>query len=561
MRETVESVVIAFILAFLFRAFEAEAFVIPTGSMAPTLMGVHKDLECAKCGCPFRISASEEEDEYAETFRALMADNRRDPDARRRAANDLAARDVVGGICPNCRYPMPIDPQTTEGEKYPTFKGDRILVAKFPYDFSDPDRWDVVVFKYPQTANENYIKRCVGLPSETVIIHGGNIYTRQEGADRTIQRKPADKVRAIMQDVYDDDYTQPSLIEAGLPPRWAPLDDAAGGWQVLAGARSYKTDGSAEGWLGYQHRIPSYADWQQYAKTGRFADPDDEIPPRLVSDFYAYNAGWHRNFRTGPEAEAQGLHWVNDLILECALTCEPTGKSADAEVVLRLIKGGRTYDCRIDVLTGKARLAIDGNDLATTADTGVRPGKRHTVSFANVDCQLLLWVDGSLIEFDRTTNYEPVDVEIPTIEDLTPARIGGHGAAITAEHVRLLRDVYYIACQYTPERPVPAMSDYETNVPGLLANPTAWPRAFASLRTVEFPLASDEFLMLGDNSPRSADSRLWKSPDGQAEHFVKRDLLVGKAVFVYWPHSWNRIPGTRIPFPFFPNVARMKFVR
>ena len=39
-RETIESIVVAFILAFLFRAFVAEAFVIPTGSMAPTLMGV-----------------------------------------------------------------------------------------------------------------------------------------------------------------------------------------------------------------------------------------------------------------------------------------------------------------------------------------------------------------------------------------------------------------------------------------------------------------------------------------------------------------------------------------
>src|SRR3954469_21522984 len=62
-RETVESIVIAFVLAFFFRTFEAEAFVIPTGSMAPTLMGRHKDVVCPKCNCRYQVSASEEESE------------------------------------------------------------------------------------------------------------------------------------------------------------------------------------------------------------------------------------------------------------------------------------------------------------------------------------------------------------------------------------------------------------------------------------------------------------------------------------------------------------------
>src|SRR6187402_1946373 len=59
-RETVDSIVIAFVLAFLFRTFEAEAFVIPTGSMALTLMGDHKDLVCSECQFPYRASASSE---------------------------------------------------------------------------------------------------------------------------------------------------------------------------------------------------------------------------------------------------------------------------------------------------------------------------------------------------------------------------------------------------------------------------------------------------------------------------------------------------------------------
>ena len=40
-RETIESVWVAIILAFVLRAFMIEAFVIPTGSMAPRLMGEH----------------------------------------------------------------------------------------------------------------------------------------------------------------------------------------------------------------------------------------------------------------------------------------------------------------------------------------------------------------------------------------------------------------------------------------------------------------------------------------------------------------------------------------
>ncbi len=75
-RETVESVIIAFVLAFLFRTFEAEAFVIPTGSMAPTLMGKHKDLECPMCHFRYQVSASDnqENNEPAVVYRCDLPD-------------------------------------------------------------------------------------------------------------------------------------------------------------------------------------------------------------------------------------------------------------------------------------------------------------------------------------------------------------------------------------------------------------------------------------------------------------------------------------------------------
>src|SRR5436190_16909449 len=55
-KETLESILVAFILAFIFRAFVVEAFVIPTGSMAPTLLGAHTRFRCNDCGWRFTVN-------------------------------------------------------------------------------------------------------------------------------------------------------------------------------------------------------------------------------------------------------------------------------------------------------------------------------------------------------------------------------------------------------------------------------------------------------------------------------------------------------------------------
>src|SRR5437773_11324206 len=57
-KETLESILVAFILAFIFRAFVVEAFVIPTGSMAPTLLGAHMRFRCPDCGWRFDVNYS-----------------------------------------------------------------------------------------------------------------------------------------------------------------------------------------------------------------------------------------------------------------------------------------------------------------------------------------------------------------------------------------------------------------------------------------------------------------------------------------------------------------------
>ena len=54
--------------------------------------------------------------------------------------------------------------------------GDRIFGNRLAYLFSDPQRYDIVIFKYPDDETQLYIKRVIGLPGETVEIREGKVY-------------------------------------------------------------------------------------------------------------------------------------------------------------------------------------------------------------------------------------------------------------------------------------------------------------------------------------------------------------------------------------------------
>ncbi len=63
------------------------------------------------------------------------------------------------------------------GSMIPTMMvGDRLFVNKFIYRFQDPRRGDIVVFKSPKKDGKDYVKRCVGLPGETIEIKKGIVY-------------------------------------------------------------------------------------------------------------------------------------------------------------------------------------------------------------------------------------------------------------------------------------------------------------------------------------------------------------------------------------------------
>lgn len=55
------------------------------------------------------------------------------------------------------------------------YSGDYLIIDEISYRFSQPQRGDVIVFKYPQKPSQHFIKRVVGLPNETVEISNNKI--------------------------------------------------------------------------------------------------------------------------------------------------------------------------------------------------------------------------------------------------------------------------------------------------------------------------------------------------------------------------------------------------
>lgn len=54
--------------------------------------------------------------------------------------------------------------------------GDRIVAFRLSYIFSEPERYDICVFKYPDDESILYVKRIIGMPGDTVNIIDGKVY-------------------------------------------------------------------------------------------------------------------------------------------------------------------------------------------------------------------------------------------------------------------------------------------------------------------------------------------------------------------------------------------------
>ncbi len=539
-REFVEQIVIAFILAFLVRGFEAEAFVIPTGSMAPTLMGMHKDVACKHCGFAFSVNASEEFEP--------------------RPAGLPPSRGVQIGYCGNCRGPVELFDD-------PSFNGDRILVMKSLYGLpflprTAPERWNVVVFHYPEDPETNYIKRLVGLPDEDLNIFYGDILTRRprdsEGEPFRLQLRPLPHQLAMEMNVWDD-RNRPRILSDR--PEWRRWQSAQpGAWDEAATGRYETKAGSDWSELRYRHLVPDHAQWQAL----RNGDPLRKGPAAsLVTDYYAYNSGSDSVLTIH---DSLAPHWVGDL----SIAARVESKSDAGRVRLELIEGGVPNRCEIDLATGQATLSHAGQVLGQPVATACKGRGTHDLKLANVDGRLTLWVDGGTpfgdgVVYEDGSGYAEGDHPVPTEADLAPVAVAVQGAEVAVSDLVLKRDIYYTLR--------PGDWDYEGR--GLprnttLSDPTDFPK-LAGIPPATFSIAPGRYMMLGDNSPRSKDGRGWDlrdrawDPDGRQYWEVPENLLIGKAFFVYWPHGvpmWPNIAvGRNLRLPFRPNVERMKWIR
>lgn len=506
---TFEWLITAFILAFVFRAFVMEAFRIPTGSMADTLMGAHFRVGCPQCGYNYERGFVPQH--YRLPQDTMPGEDTELPPVR----------------CPNCSYEMyhsEVAPLTL-----PVDNGDRILVLKCLYQFLEPRRWDVIVFKNPLNPAENYIKRLIGLPGEEIEIVDGDIFV-----DGRIARKPSKVQQELWMPIYNHDFQPVAPHQQAFKQHtWqVPFDQDNSDWEI-------HPDNPTQ-WI-----LDSESDQLQKLVYGA----DSANDSRAV---YAYNRV--REYTLRP----MGSDLKVCFYAHTAKNNGPIGAAIE--------KYGITYQGLIDpngVMTITQFDPIHSQSqpkiLARRSISWTLSIPQTEVQFSVVDRRVHLTFGQETLRVDLADERNGLSLKK---EQKPQIAILGSGQWILS-HVAFFRDIHY-----TSKSP--------------------HSRQGRAIEGYPFQLHEDEFFVLGDNSPNSEDGRWWRDTQMASRGHeppragvVPRDYLVGKALFVYWPsgyafpwpqsirnmvqkHGQNngllRIVKTLVKLRWIPNLGRMRFI-
>lgn len=563
LRDTIESIVMAFILAFVFRAFIVEAFVIPTGSMAPGLYGVHGEHRCAACQFPFAFGIRAD---LLDTSGNIVRDSRGMPLST--LSQSVTLR------CPNCGYQgegnkaLNSSPETKIEPK----SGDRILVLKWPYDIGGetlgPHRWDVVVFKDAQGGEQNYIKRLLGLPGEVLEIINGDLYAaRQENVSpeiiealrappqpggRLTKEQNAELARALKIcrptrvaqkslwiSHYNHDYKpSPEIVgEFGeAAPIWLPLEGRDSPWDAQTPCVRFQPEKDDTAEYRLMLKGKPILDQYGYNNVGNW-----------LSDFSGLNVGDVRvQFSLFPRSRRQG---------RLTLTLK---KGADEFMA----KIGANGDVALERVT-------NGGVPVRLRDAKMEPFdmlQPLEIAFENLNYRVALYVNGDEVVATDDSQYRPDLVKLvqasPTFanaQNVSSITIAAADVALELRHLCVYRDVFYRSdVRLDSSNQLTREQNQFSQYPG-------WGTQGNPILLRDDP---PEYFCCGDNSPQSKDSRLWWEVSPQlalrtgADVYdygtVPGDQMIGRAFFVYWPGGYRIASGMPAGIP---NMGRMRIIR
>lgn len=479
---TFEWVITAFILAFVFRAFVLEAFRIPTGSMADTLMGDHFNIRCSQCGYDYEYNFNPYiqktyKTEVGNGFYKLMPSSR----------------------CPSCGYYEKPDMVV------PKANGDRILVFKCIYQFVEPKRWDVIVFKNPTGPKENYIKRLIGKPGETVEIIDGDIYINNK-----LVRKPPKVQEELWLPIYNNNFQ--------------PIEPMEGRFNEHGWHQPFTNDSTSM--------------WQ-FAPSRPVEFTLKDEPDKINVMFYDTQKGnnFKASYAYGDPRFYKYLPFCSDLMMKFN-TQITEGKGL---IGIGFTKYQMLYKAWFDSAGLMVIEKIDPTgetvELARKQISPIQQDKDFFIQFSDADHLLIFKIDKEELTYDLGTGKDDAGLRLTNIEP--KAIIFGSGN-LTISNVQLYRDIQYGSTKFDIK---------ETALRAGEGNP--------------FTLGKNEYFAMGDNSPDSADSRVW-DVEGIGNNgisyrmgVVPRDYLVGKAFFVYWPSGF-RVGNSQLGF--IPNAGKMRFI-
>lgn len=573
-KETIISVIIAFAMAFVFRSFVAEAFIIPTGSMAPTLNGAHVRFTSPYTGEDWAVSPwffieNNSQNPYPSQAEYMRQVNRKRQEIGQGPAfpNDVAVHDPVTGLVVTDKVGK-------------SRAGDRIFVLKYLYGIESPTPFDVVVFKNPTQPDENYIKRLIGLPGEQIALVDGDVFVRPapkepaaagsnpwDASDWKIRRKPESAQRAVWQPVFDSQLMTGAAVAKGAVSPWV----ATGATESEA-TTLYTTTGAkaAIAWDRLKPFIPHPGE----------LNTSESDKTREINDRYAYNES-PASYTNTPRFP------VGDIRLRTTVKVRRDVSDMSEFSLIGVIEA-RGYEFRATMTGGtpgtggKAVLSmrpLGDSGAGTVLVEAPLPsfagfeisGKPVAVEFWHSDQQLQLWIDGKLIAikgydwlpmerlkhaltpaaWDQLTGVTPSRsanvLADPAGYVPSSARWETSGVPVEFRAVAVDRDLYY--------RPAIYMAGPNQRL--LAGTPAAATHPSSTLT-----LSPDQYFVCGDNSPSSLDARLWGYPDPWvAEEFdaspavVSRRLLMGKAFFVYFP---SPVGGSPVGVP---DLGRLRAIR